>query len=587
MLRPKFCLVCLLIPALASAQQFGQWSWQGTFRAGGRGLENTSQGQLLSRYEERSLGLGLSLNGFVVHPAIARFQLGLDVIFSRYPKGIAVDNNRLGYSLRLGLLPESLYPMELFASRSRFEYQGLADLPAFTFAGTPEQTTSWGGRVRFRHGLLAGSLLGFDATTIRFREKNKPQEENRAFFDWSGSSKRLQHHFRLDQQNRSYGVLALKYRDVTATWDSHGNLSPATRWDLSLAGLQRNFSNGGSSYLQASVRQNLTYQARGSWVLGAFYAGGLAQSQGSPASLTHDLALRAQRNVSPSMDLVCDLGLARQEAGDYTVGAPRLGITASYRVEGTLGQLALTAATSTGRLAVTSPDERRTSTFLAYSAGLLLRSGSLQTLQGELELSYAKNTLRQAYEDVGPQPEPEALLALGTEDNRRVRLTFRRNLGSFQLAAFSDWWQRETAPTWNLPQLQATALTHTLQLGFPMGNLAINLGESEYFAVRKQELAYLSGVLSLRPFPSLGFTLSHRQDRRRLPGEPWLDSKRQEAGMTSYLGAYQLQLRAYWLEDRWNLGRPRQDRGLTWSVSRTMGGWLPIVTAPVRRGVIR
>ncbi|MFN3414211.1 MAG: hypothetical protein ACK42L_09155, partial [Thermoanaerobaculum sp.] len=163
----KFCVVCLVVPATALAQQFGQWSWQANFRAGGRSYENTSQGQLLSQYQEQALSLGLGLNGFVVHPAIARFNLGLDVVFSRYPKGMAVDNNRLGYSLRLGLLPESPYPIELFASRSRFEYQGLTALPAFTFVGTPEQTTSWGGRLRFRHGLLAGALLGFDTSTIR------------------------------------------------------------------------------------------------------------------------------------------------------------------------------------------------------------------------------------------------------------------------------------------------------------------------------------------------------------------------------------------------------------------------------------
>lgn len=581
-----FCL-CLVVSTQVLAQQFGQWSWQANFRAGGRSYENTSQGQLLSQYQEQALGLGLNLNGFLVHPAVARFNLGLDVVFSRYPKGMAVDNNRLGFSLRLGLLPESPYPLELFASRSRFEYQNLTDLPAFTFAGTPEQTTSWGGRLRFRQGVLAGSLLGFDASTIRFRERREPQEENRAFFDWSGSSTRLQHHFRVDQQNRSYGLLGLKYRDFSATWETHGSLTPTTRWDLSLSGLERTFGSGSSSYAQASLRQSFTHQTAAFWVLSAAYTGGYAHSRGSTTSLTHDLALRAQKNLSPGLDLAFDLGLARQEAGEYSVGAPRLGVTASYRVAGTLGQLSLSGTTSSGWLAMQGPDHEQRSSFLAYAAGLTLRSGSIQVLQGELELAYAKNKLRQAFEDVGPQPEPQALLALGTEDNRRARLTFRRNFGAWQLAAFSDWWQRETTPTLNLPRLQATTLTHTFQVGFPLGNLALNAGQSQYLVVRKQELEYLSAVLSLRPFHFLGFTVSHRQDRRRLPGEPWLDSKRQEAAMTGYLGAYQFQLRAYRLEDRFSSGRPREDRGLTWTVSRAVGGWLPIITAPVRRGVIR
>lgn len=583
----KLFLICFLFAAPALAQQFGQWSWQANVRAGGRSYENTSQGQVLSQYQEQVLVLGFNLNGFLVHPAIARFNLGLDLVFSRYPKGMAVDNNRTGFSLRLGLLPESAYPLELFASRSRFDYQGLADLPAFTFAGTPEQTTSWGGRLRFRHGLLAGALLGFDASTIRFLEGSKTQDEKRAFFDWSGSGQRLQHHLRLDHQDRSYGVLGLRYRDVTATWDSHGNLTPTTRWDLSLSGLQREFGRGGSSYVQSSLRQNLTHQTPSSWVLSAFYAGGFAQSEGSEASVTHDLSLRAQRSFTGGFDLGIDVGAARQQAGDYSTQVPRLGLTASYQTQGKLGQLALSAATALGRLTQEGPDQRATSSYASTSAGLTLRSGSPQVLQGELELAYAKNKLRQAAEDVGPQPEPQALLALGTEDNRRARLTLRRNLGAVQLSAFSDWWQRETTPTWNLPRLESKTLTHTLQAGFPVGNLAINVGQSQYFAVRKQELAYFSGVLSLRPFHFLGLTLSHRQDRRRLPGEPWLDSERQEAAMTGYLGAYQLQLRLYWLEDRWNLGAPRKDRGLTWTVSRSMGGWLPIIAAPVRRGVIR
>ena len=34
-------------------------------------------------------------------------------------------------------------------------------------------------------------------------------------------------------------------------------------------------------------------------------------------------------------------------------------------------------------------------------------------------------------------------------------------------------------------------------------------------------------------------------------------------------------------------GAVRRNRGIFWSVRRGFGGWLPIVTGPQRRGVIR
>lgn len=588
MLRRKLVFwAVMLAPGVLGAQQFGQWSWQAALRAGGRQYENTLAGQRLSEYRERGLGLNLGLSGFVVHPAIAKFNLNLDLALSRYPKGSSLDNDRLGFAARLHLLPESVVPIELFASRSRYDYQNLSTEVLYPFAAIPDHVTAWGGRLRLRQGLLAGTLLGFESTRIQFRGEAKSQEEDRAFFDWSGSGARIGHHVRVNHENRAYGFLGLEYRDTTASWDAHGNLSSKTRWDSSVTALRRDFSDAGSSYSQAAVRQGITHERTRNVVFSFGYSGGFAQSEGGSSSVTHDATFRVQRTNLGAFALSLDLGAGWQEAGGRTVRAPRVGASVSYNRQGRVADVALNLASSAGYLTSQGEGAARKMNFSALAAGCNVGVGSAQVLRAEMELAWAQNELRQAGEEPGPRPAPEALLALGTEDSTRARLTLRKAFDGVQLSAFSDWWRRHARETFSVPRFQSESLTHTLQANLRSVSLAFNAGSSEYLGTVRQEITYRSGSVSFRPFRFLSVSASQRADRRRLPGEPWLDAQRREVNVTSWLGAYQLNVQAYWLKDRWNHGQPREDRGFTWTLSRTMGGWLPIVAAPARRGVIK
>lgn len=584
----KLALVVVgFLPGVLAAQQFGQWSWQATLRASGRQYENTSARQVLSEYQERGVGLNLGLNGFLIHPAIAKFNLNLDLTLSRYPKGSSLDNDRLGFGARFSLFPEGAFPIELFASRSRYEYRDLAlDLP-YLYTAIPDQITSWGGRLRLRQGVLAGSLLGFESNRLQFRGKAKPQNQGRAFFDWSGSGARVTHHLRLDHESRAYGFLGWAYRDTTGSWNAHGNLSPQTRWDSSVTALRRSFGKLGGAYSQAAVRQSVIHDRSKNTTLSLGYSGGFAQSEGGTSSTTHDATFRWQRTNLRGLVVSLDMGAGWQEAGHRTLQAPRLGVTASYTWQGRLADAGVTVASSRGQLVVRDEGQSRSASFSALAAGLSLGLGNAQTLRGELELSWAKNQLRQAGEELGPRPAPEALLALGTEDTTRARMALRRAFDGVQLAASSDWWRRQATETFALPRFESTNLTHTFQANLRSATLALNLGSSEYLGTVRQEIVYRAGSLSFRPFRFLSVSASQRADRRRLPGEPWLDVRRRELTLTSWLGAYQINVQAYWVEDRFNHGRPREDQGVTWSISRSLGGFLPIVTAPERRGVIK
>src|SRR6266498_3290727 len=67
----------VLTCAVAAAQEFGQWSWDGSVSAAIRKyadrIEETQQKSTQNDYR-----LGLGVQGFVLHPAIAAFRVGVD-----------------------------------------------------------------------------------------------------------------------------------------------------------------------------------------------------------------------------------------------------------------------------------------------------------------------------------------------------------------------------------------------------------------------------------------------------------------------------------------------------------------------------
>jgi hypothetical protein len=66
-----------------------------------------------------------------------------------------------------------------------------------------------------------------------------------------------------------------------------------------------------------------------------------------------------------------------------------------------------------------------------------------------------------------------------------------------------------------------------------------------------------------------------------------VDADRIEAILEFTLGRIVLRAQVYETTERFQTGGERTNRGLMWTVIHRFEGWLPIVTGPERRGVIR
>ena len=191
-------LALLTTGSPAAAQQFGQWSWDAALGAKQVGHRSELETEQTSSRDETSLNLALGVKGFIVHPALARFRVGVDAALSKFNGTRSRDNRIWGFDANLEGLPRGAYPFTVYARRRAFNYEDLQEEDPLNLLGVPDASTAFGGRLRFRRGLLNGTLLGFDQQGVSYSDADsRSTRDQRAFVDWSRSSRRFQHHLRL------------------------------------------------------------------------------------------------------------------------------------------------------------------------------------------------------------------------------------------------------------------------------------------------------------------------------------------------------------------------------------------------------
>jgi len=588
--RELFPLLALLagIPA-AWAQQFGQWQWFGKVQVGGRELSNQQAQRTVSEFGERTLGAELGLQGFVVHPAIARFTLGLDASKLRYRQSVASHQTRLGFRLNAQLLPESVNPIELFAGRRWYQYAASDELSPLAYLATPESTTFGGARLRLRRGALAGLLLGLEATRTSFVEQRRPQEDTRGFLDWSGSGKKLQHHFRLERQEHRFAVVDYRWQDLTANYEQHGNLAPELRWDLAAQALQRSFAYRGNatSFQLASLDQSLVRQAPSGASQTLGYRGSFLAGEDAKRFTTHDLAFAQHLAPRGGFRLGFEAGLGWQEAQGSHLAAPRVGVSGSWERSFSVFRVLLTGAVAEGRLEGSQGGARFAQRYTASSAGVSLGAGEVQRLRVELEAGSARNQLRQAADLASSYPGGQLPEWLGTSDARHARVRLTHQQAGFSVTAFSDWQRLSQGRLLQATPVTGTTRTHTMQIASGPLQLVGNVGSSRWQDGTDVALDFASVAGSVRFGRNVSFRGSHRIEKRHVPFQPQLDFTRSEASLDFSLGAFVASIVGETVSEQLEGGVQRRFKSLRWTISRGFGGLLPFVSAPARRGVIR
>ena len=592
--RVSFSILVLAVAlgrSPAQSQQFGQWWWDASVEGTGRTFDNLVDDSRVSEFRQNDLTVSLGLNGFIIHPAVANFRLGYDLLFSSVEGGRSLDTDRSGVRADLGVFPRGSYPVNLSFKRQLYDYVGISRDEPLTLLGVPDRTTSWSGRVRARRGPLKGLLFGFEHSSLEFLEDRDGDEvQDRQFADWSAAGKSLNHHLRLEHQARGFGRADLRFDDLILNWDEHGDVADRWRWDLSTVAMQRGLRFQEHPETEIDIYRILSQLLRTTEkddLLTLSYSGGLSSGAGAPTTDSHSLGARYQWRRNRVWQVTTFGDYAWQRSGGSELRAPQAGAAVSWRRRAGALDLALTGSGSYRLIdrKELEGDDSAVATALLANVGF----GNERRLRTDLEGSVSRNELRPAGEKVTDVPDLGIRLAgIGIQDRYRGRLTLRRRFRTLSVHAYSEWTRRESSESVLRGEFMAETLVHSLQVSHGRINLTGNVGENrlENNASSAQFVRFQAISAYYRPWRSLTLKASYRIDEREIDLGPDIDAERSEAGFDFHLGALTLQAHAFETKERFTTGVARTNRGLRWTIRRRFAGLLPIVSAPGRRRTV-
>lgn len=574
------------------AQNYGRWWWDA--RLAYRGLANqTEVGEATIRdYDEEELRLELGLNGYLRHPALGRFRLGLEAATLDVGGDRPLESDRLGYAAELDLLPRGPAPLYLGYRRGSFDYTPGPTDPAFFLPGATETSESLSARLRLRRGPLQGTLLGaelFDADLAG--EQLGDDSSDRFFARWNRRLGVTDNSVRVERQERAYGRLGYDTGLWTATFDQHARWAERWRWQLGLAALRTETRFAEREELRLDDLRWLSTLKRDVLerdLLDLRLDAARISADTSAASTSYRLAVayrwrpRAGAEIAPFVE-AGELGF-----GDASERIARVGLELSYsrlgRLDARAGVRGSYATTSRRAMRRAGEDD------LAYSANLSLGTGRRRKMRNELELEAGRNELRfdRLDGDLDVPDGPLLATTFGTQDFARARYRISRQNARGRLGA---WVERRDVRLESLDgrTLENDALTGTLDASWRGLALLANVGEIqvESAGLADRTVEFFGGNLNLRLLRGLSLYANYRHDLRRLVPLPDLEADRGEAGLTFHLGLLRITGSYYRYEEMLASDGLRIDEGYRFGVTRDLAGWLPIVTGARRRGEVK
>ncbi len=588
-------VLLLVVGAVAgpSKAQFGRWSWDGYVGIGQRNTENQVASETTSEFDLDELRLALALNGFLGHPALGRFRLGVDTLVSKQEGGFDLDSDALGLEATVDFLPQGAYPSRLFFRRRTFDHTFDETTDARLIRTLPETSTRWGGHLRVRRGPLSGLALGLESLDQDFQdEESDPQTEDRHWLEWAHSGKALQQRVRLEQRQTDYGFIDLEIDDLTLNIDERLTVEDRWRWLLSGVGIARDVRTATSelSTDDFRLRNRFTFFVRERDQLDIRTASGWLSREGEGSITDHGATVAYRWRVSPVWEIAPFAQYSRQSGAELTLISPRLGVAVTWSHSRERWDGLVTARISYGEIEGRRNGNKATEDEEGYGFTATFGHGQLAGLRKEIEVEYTRNDLGLTR---GPLVDLTdlgfSLEQLGTDDLYRGRLTLGHRWDGRVIDAWAEWRRRESSGTLRLGDFQVEGLTGNLQLSGRRFNVQVNIGETEVEReTRPPELIDFRGLgVSLFPLRALSLRASFRDDRRELVLTPDLETEQFRFEVRYQLGQIILEGEVFKTEQRILGSSDRTNRGFRWTVSRRLSGLLPIITGTERRGEIR
>lgn len=587
-------LPLVLLAAPVVAQEFGQWWWRGSVDLGYKSFTNELDGSTLVDYTQQELELGLDVNGYVLHPAVGSFQVGVDLIVNQLDGTQTIDTDRIGGRGTLELFERGKYPVRLFFERQGFDYSDFPTDDPFTLLGAPETLTRWGGRGRLRTGFLKGSLFGFEHTAYDLLEGVAGRDvDDTQFYDWSRSFGAIRHRLRVERRERRFGVVDLGLEDFIVNLEESGELGGSWQWDLNSNGIYRTLrlrDGNERTFETYFLRNRFLRPVRERDLLDIRHSHGMTMSEGRSDD-RHALSVFYRWRPRPHWEIGPFGEYVRRSAGEIEASTPRVGLVVTWNRAWDAVTTLLSGQTSYSTVSRSGNgtgafDESR----FAYALRGSFTHQATEGFSEEVELEMTRDELETSPGRFLELPDLGAGLGgVGIESKDRLRLTLEQRWRSRLLSVYGEWSNRRSDDMLGVPDFDLESLTANLALSGRRWSLRGHAGETELTrqARTPERFEFTSLSASVRPVRFLRLEASYRTDSRRIDLLPTLDSEQLEVGLELQVGQIIFEAHAFErLQDSMELDG-RNARGVIVSLTRRFGGWLPVITGDERRGFIR
>jgi hypothetical protein len=587
--------ILLTVAASASSQTFGRWWWQGQIGLEQWTTENLSGGTRLSKSDRLGLRIAGSLNGFVVHPTIAAFRLDLDATLANLEGGALSESDALGGGLDLRFLPKSNYPLRLGFRRRNFDYAvPEEDDPEILFS-RPENSTQWLAQWSVRKGLLNGLLLKFDRTTNEFLDPEaRDGLHDSQLIKWGRTTGRVRHQIRIQRNRDIYGITDFDRENLAIYIDERNVKGKVWTWMVNGSGFRSRFFTGGREQQMDQLRLfGKTFRhVRGSDRVELDVDADSVQIDAEGPTRRFSLTGLYRWHPAARLQVVPFARYVGQEIQDGSLRSPRLGVSviwnwvrpkfsSVFAFTSNFGQINRSGATEGG-------DESSTS----FTVTETLVHGDQKRLRKELELNLTRDELNLTLEQPLDPSDPLDLRfvrGVGLQDSARVRTKLERQWGPRTSSLWIDWVRTES--TGDLQPIPFTSESYTGNLQYSQSrvNLVATFGKTSLDRVDAddQNVQFARLWVSWQPWRYLRLNAFYRANQQAVRFAPRLDGNSLEARVDVAIGLLIFEARVFETTQEFADGLPRTNRGFNWSIRRRFRGWLPIASAPKRRGTIR
>jgi hypothetical protein len=579
-------------PASAqNGESSGQWWWDTSLSIEQRVRQGSTDGRQTFRFRQNSLRAQFGLNGYIVHPAFAKFRVELSSRLDTYSGG-GNQTNDAGFGFSIEGLRKSKTPFELYYYRQFQDVSESEDRPS-SFAQA-DASKSWGGYLNLVDKIPGTVRLSLGHSEIEYAGDVPNETTDRRLVEWSGANQRSSQNFRVEQSSRDLARVGLAVDDLHAQFDTDADLGKEWGWSLNaVAVAQDTESSTGSSLSSESVRLFNRVDGPIGERLGLsldLEAGRLSTDSNDSTDLlnasTRLKGLRVKR-----VQLTPSLQYGAVDSGDLRLSGPSLGLTAYWagaedsRISKTVG-----ASLNYGTTRRETETEVTNNVRDGYALNGTLAFGEPSSLRTSMDLYWSMNEFRLDRDiDLGLIDRELLGAGLGTQDQLSGSLNLFKTWG----AQNGKFWLRHIRLNSSSELSTAEISTRTTLAGADLnwGDVSwqSNLGRNESKAtadVDESRVDYLSSFVTWRANRLLDVQARLRKDRTGLRLAASTDGFLLEATVRVRLGVLYFSSSIYKREQTY-LDSTQQSHGFSFTIGGYYAEWLPIITGTRRRGIVR